>query len=206
MLTPCFSVPSSNCEEFENNSDKKRKAVGSKVAKGRKRLSAKMVASDHGDAPEQSEVAKEQQSEALRHSEDGQNVTLSSLHTWLDGQEETIQRTLDRLLSFSAVLSTVQKSLTVVSEQVDNVKDQVGLLEAFAAARGDLDVTSTGASSVLPFDVQEQLGDLETRTAAEGIPTAASPVLGTAGQHVTESASQEQIAALQDTDPPLKRK
>ena len=116
----------------------------------------------------------------------------------MDGQEETIQRTLEWLLSFSAVLSTVR-------EQVDNVKVRVGVLEAFAAARGVLDGTSTGASSVLPFDVQEQVGNLETRTAAEGIPTAASPV-GMAGQHVTESASQEQIAALQDTDPHLKRK
>jgi len=157
-----------------------------------------MVASDRREESEQSEHAEEQQSEGLRHSEDGRNVTLSSLHTRLDGQEERIQRTLEQLLSFSAVLSNVR-------EQVDNVKVRVGVLEAFAAARGDLDGTSTGASSVLPFVVQEQVGNLETRTAAEGIPTAASPV-GTAGQHVTESASQEQIAAPQETDPHLKRK
>ena len=109
---------------------------------------------------------------------------MSSLHT--------------RLLSFSAVLSTVR-------EQVDNVKVRVGVLEAFAAARGVLDGTSTGASSVLPFDVQEHVGNLETRTAAEGIPTAASPVV-TAGQQVTDSAPQEEIAAPQVTDPHLKRK
>ena len=93
----------------------------------------------------------------------------------------------------------------MVSEQVDNVKVRVGVLEAFAAARGDLDSTSIGTLSVLPFGVQEQVGNWETQTAAEGIPTAASPVV-TAGQHVTDSASQEQIAAPQDTDPHLKRK
>ena len=198
MFTPCFSVPSSDCEEFEKNSEKNRKAVGSKVAKGSKRLSAKTVASDCREELEQSEHAEEQQSKALQHSEDGRNVTLSSLHTQLDGQEEMIQRTLERLPSFSAVLSNVR-------EQVNNVKVRVGVLEAFAAARGDLDGTSTDASSVLPLDVQEQVGNLETRTAAEGIPAAASPVV-MAGQHVTDSASQEQIAASQDTDPHLKRK
>ena len=86
------------------------------------------MASDRREESEQSEHAEEQQSEALRCSEDGQNVTLSSLHTQLDGQEETIQRTLERLLSFSAVLSKN------VREQVDNVKVWVGVLEAFAAA------------------------------------------------------------------------
>ena len=125
MLTPCFSVPSSDCEEFENNSEKNRKAVGSTVTKGRKRLRAKTVTIDRREESEQSEHAEERQSDALRRSEEGRNDTLSSLHT--------------RLLSFSAVLSTVR-------EQVDNVKVRVGVLEAFAAARGVLDGTSTGAS------------------------------------------------------------